>query len=162
EPQFVWILGCLFCRRQRILITRQPVVQRRGSPLGERQAHSLATRGEVLCAGLDQPRGIWFATAKRRQRQCSVGDDSVVCCFGDGRRLINQLGGCPRCAGEQMDRGAGAEGQGQHGQRARFASEVYLAGGERVPAVVVPDVCGGAPRQPQPAQALLGADLLAA
>src|SRR4029077_16513518 len=43
EPELACVLGGLFSRGERLVVTSQPVVEHRACPLRERETHSLAT-----------------------------------------------------------------------------------------------------------------------
>ena len=61
-------------------------------------------------------------------------------------------------AGEEVHGGADTQGEGQDRQGPGIASELDLARGEHVPAVVVPDDPGHSTGEPRPTQAFFVAD----
>ena len=65
-------------------------------------------------------------------------------------------------AGENVDARSQVERQRQDGQRAGVAGELDLSGGEHEPAFVVPQIHGGAAREPQPADPVLAGELVGA
>jgi hypothetical protein len=93
-------------------------------------------------------------TGKRHVRVCDR--------FADRARLCAERLRRGELAGENMDARLQVERQWQHGQRAGIARELDLPSGEHEPALVVPQIHGGAAREPQPANPLLAGEFFAA
>ena len=147
---------------ERILVTRQPVVERGGHPLGHGEPNSLAAGGEVRRVGPHQSRDLILAAPNGGERECAVqGNDSTVRCFGQSVRLLDQRRGCPQFACEEVDTHTGAERERQVPECADLTGQSHLARRQRVPAFVVPDEPGRPARQPEPAQPFLRSGLVA-
>jgi hypothetical protein len=94
--------------------------------------------------------------------QTEIGHARVCDRGADFVRFFGQLLRRGELAGIEMDACSQVECHWQLGQRAGIAGELDVPGGEHEPAVVVPQIHGGAARQPEPANPLLAGEFVAA
>jgi hypothetical protein len=110
----------------------------------------------VLTALLAISSGLGFPAAECGKCQGRVGREAAAGRLGNRVHLGNEQGRLSELPGEQVHRGAGAGGEVECGESVGLSGGVDVAGGQHVPALVVPHQPGGNDGQPQPAQSLLG------
>ena len=110
-----------------------------------------------LYVASDQGKGLSLLAAECGNSQCRVRHRSGVDDIGYRLHLLDEGRSDGELPREQLHACPSAQGQRQDGERSLVAGYPNLAGGEEIPALVVPDVSGCSAGQPRPAQSLFRA-----
>jgi hypothetical protein len=144
-----------------LLIAAKSVVQHRGRVLDECQTHAFASGTEVGADRADQLAGLGLAALPGGEHQGAVGRNAVPRRLADRRDLLHERGRYDELAGVEVEPEPGAERQRKHGQRADVPRDLDVARGQKLPALVVPEVVGGMGGGPEPADCIVREQVLA-
>jgi hypothetical protein len=127
-------------RSQRVFVATEPVVEQRVRPLSDGHSDSLTARDRV---GLLELARLGLTALPGEQPERTERRRPAPGHLGDRRCLLDQQGSRAQLAGEDVHVDTGVERERQFAERTGFPGDLYVSGGQDVPALVVPEIRGG-------------------
>ena len=128
--------------------------------LAEGEHHPFPPGDRRGLAGLDQHRCLYLVAAKSGELQSSEHDGRGAGRIRDRVGLVEQRRRGFQIAAEDAHRREIVQGQREHRERAGVAGDLHVAGGQRIPGIVIEQLRRDAAGRPRPAHVLPGTPAL--